>query len=495
MIVVGAGIAGLSTGCYAQLNGYQATLFEMNKIPGGLCTAWKRGGYTFDISMHMLVGSGSGPAHRMWRELGIIEGRKFHYHTEMSRIEGLKKSLTLCTDPERLLDQLLSLAPADAKLSRQFVRLVSGRGMMGAMSLKPAELTGIRDKLRMFRTILPLLATMARYGRKTIQEFVQGFQDPFVRDAVRFMIDAPDWPMERFPMAAMVGIIQSAVSEAGVPLGGSQKVVLRIAEKFQGLGGEFVYGQRVEDIIVENDRVVGIRLEDGTEHLADRVVWAGDGHTAIFDILGGKYVDDRIRRMYKEWIVVPPLVHVMLGVARDLSGQPFRVVFELEKPLLIAGQQRRWLCLRHHCFDPGMAPPGKSAAEVWYPTSYEYWEKLAGDRERYEAEKRRIADATIAELDKHWPGFASDIEVVDVPTPHTYARYTGNWKGSPDGWYVTPENIRDQSPLRELPGLSGFYMVGQWTAPFTGTVMAALSGRQLVELLCRRDGKAFVASR
>ena len=61
MIIVGAGIAGLSTGYYAQRNGYQATIYEMHKIPGGLCTAWKRKGYTFDISMHMLVGSRSGP--------------------------------------------------------------------------------------------------------------------------------------------------------------------------------------------------------------------------------------------------------------------------------------------------------------------------------------------------------------------------------------------------------------------------------------------------
>ncbi len=110
----------------------------------------------------------------------------------------------------------------------------------------------------------------------------------------------------------------------------------------------------------------------------------------------------------------------------------------------------------------------------------------------YEAEKKRIAEATVAELDKRWPGFASQIEVVEVATPATYVRYTGNWKGSPDGWYITPENIRKQGFLRTLPRLSGLYMVGQWTAPFTGTIMAALSGRQLVQLLCRQQKREFV---
>jgi phytoene dehydrogenase-like protein len=65
IIIVGAGMAGLSTGCYAQMNGYKTTIFEMHNIPGGLCTAWKRKGYKFDISMHMVTGSVSGPFNKM----------------------------------------------------------------------------------------------------------------------------------------------------------------------------------------------------------------------------------------------------------------------------------------------------------------------------------------------------------------------------------------------------------------------------------------------
>ena len=168
--------------------------------------------------------------------------------------------------------------------------------------------------------------------------------------------------------------------------------------------------------------------------------------------------------------------------------------FKLEKPIDIAGEEHRWLSFMHRSFDPSMAPPGKSAAQVWYATRYDYWEELARDRVRYDEEKKRIADFTIAELDRRWPGFASQVEVVDVPTPATYVRYNGNWRGSPDGWYVTSQNGRKRTMLRSLPGLSGFHMVGQWTIPFSGTVMAALSGRQLVQLLCKQKGRPFVTS-
>ena len=80
-----------------------------------------------------------------------------------------------------------------------------------------------------------------------------------------------------------------AVSAAGAGYigSGAERRVVRIGScpKRNGWQGSPLGG----------DRVVGVRLEDGTEHRADIVVCAADGHRAIFDWLGGKYVDDEIR--------------------------------------------------------------------------------------------------------------------------------------------------------------------------------------------------------
>jgi phytoene dehydrogenase-like protein len=430
----------------------------------------------------------------MWQELGVVGDQRFHYHDEVVRVERGGSSLSICTDPRRLEKQMVALSPADAKLTKEFVRLIAGRDMGGAMSLKPAEMASPLDALKMLAAVLPAMGTMLKYSKVTIQEFAQRFQDPLLRDAVRFIADLPGWPMPRFPMLALNSFLKSGVLESGAPLGGSQGVVFRMAEIYQRLGGEIHYKSRVVDLIVENDRAVGIRLEDGTEHRADLVVWAGDGHTVIYDLLGGRYLDDQVRSMYSDWTPIVSPVQVMFGVARDLSKEPHCMVFEAENPICIAGEERRWLSFRHGCFDPSMAPPGKSVAEVWCATPYVYWEELARDRVRYREEKKRIADFTIDELDVRWPGFSSQIEVVDVPTPATYLRYTGNWQGSPEGWCVTPENLMVQTMLRSLPGLSGFHMVGQWTVRYAGAPMAALSGRQLIQLLCKRDGRPFVSS-
>lgn len=74
IVIVGGGAAGLSAGIYARQAGFEAVILEKNTIPGGLCTTWKRNGYTIDGCVHLLMGSGKGSTfHKMWKELGVFE--------------------------------------------------------------------------------------------------------------------------------------------------------------------------------------------------------------------------------------------------------------------------------------------------------------------------------------------------------------------------------------------------------------------------------------
>jgi phytoene dehydrogenase-like protein len=490
VIIVGGGIAGLSAGCYAQMNGYQTTVLEMHTIPGGLCTAWKRKGYTWDISMHMVTGSKSGPLHQMWRELGAVQNRRFVYRKALIRVESGDKSVDFCADTRRLEEQLLAISPGNGRRIHEFVRLFGGKSVVGLIGLDAPGTSGRLKSLKMLFGLLPLLGTFRKYGKMTLREFADKFQDPFLREAIPFTVDHPGWPMPGYPMMGMAGFITSGLTEAGVPIGGSHQVVNDIVDRFEHLGGKVRCRSKVKELVIENNRVSGVRFEDGAEQRADSVVWAADGHSLLFDILGGRYLNDELRKRYREWMVVKPMVHVMLGLARDMAQEPSRLVFKVDKPIVIAGHEFPWLYFIHHGFDPTSAPQGKTAAEVWYDSDYTYWELLYQDKPAYETEKQRIADETIAALDKRWPGLAADVEVVDVPTPATYHRYTGNWQGSPDGWYITKENVGSPAILT-VPGLDGLYMAGQWTAPFTGTIFAALTGRQAVQLLCRADGKRF----
>ncbi len=104
----------------------------------------------------------------------------------------------------------------------------------------------------------------------------------------------------------------------------------------------------------------------------------------------------------------------------------------------------------------------------------------------YEAEKKRVAQEVIAVFEKRFPRAKGKISVVDVATPATIIRYTGNWKGSMEGWLMTPATGTKPLPA-VLPGLKNFYMVGQWTSPGGGLPAGLMTARAVARLICREN--------
>ncbi len=107
-----------------------------------------------------------------------------------------------------------------------------------------------------------------------------------------------------------------------------------------------------------------------------------------------------------------------------------------------------------------------------------------------------MARTIVALLDQRFPGISEKVEMVDVATPLTFERYTGNWKGSFEGWLITPQNASTvMRPMRQtVPGLEAFYMCGQWVEPGGGLPTAVTSGRRLVRTLCKEDRGRFETS-
>jgi phytoene dehydrogenase-like protein len=239
-------------------------------------------------------------------------------------------------------------------------------------------------------------------------------------------------------------------------------------------------------------------LADGREIHANRVISAADGFSTINHMLEGKYKAPELQEYYDKGEIFPPLVMVSIGVNRDLSDQPNTVVHMLDKPITIAGKDEPNIQVKHYCYDPTLAPAGKSVVMTMFNSNYDYWKKLAEEPERYDAEKKQAALTVISTLDRYIPGFEKDVETVDVATPLTTERYTGNWQGSFEGWLITTKNM---SKLftgglpHTLPGLKNFYMVGQWVEPGGGLPTAGMSGRSILQKICKEDGKEFVTSR
>ena len=494
VVIAGAGIAGLSAGCYLQMNGYDTEIFELHDKPGGVCTSWTRKGYTFDGCIHWLVGTKDGSSfNKAWRELGALPGPRIVDHDEFLRIEDKTgKALILYNDPDRLERHLKELSSVDEEVIEDLcgsIRKLQGiRTPLGTPQSREERM----EFLKMMPGLLRMIVFYMRKRKVTMEQFSGSFKDPFLREAFGRLADEPDFPM----MWLLMNLAWISGGDAGYPEGGSLEFAKSIERRYVSLGGKVSYKSRVKEITVRGGRPTGIVLEDGTVNDAAVVISAADGRSTIFDMLGGKYINDEIKGMYDDWQLFTPLVQLSLGVARDMSSEPHALRFPLDKPLVVGGRACDDLSYMLFNFDPTLAPEGKSAMVMFLRTGYDFWESLYEDREKYKAEKARLADEVIDILDKRWPGFKADVEVIDVATPMTYVRYTANWRGSYEGWLLDKQNSRYMLTglKKTLPGLEDFYMIGQWVMPGGGLPPAALHGREVTRMICKKDGRKFTST-
>ncbi|HEY5529231.1 MAG TPA: NAD(P)/FAD-dependent oxidoreductase, partial [Thermoleophilia bacterium] len=306
VVIIGAGIAGLSAGCYLQMNGYDTEIFELHERPGGVCTSWTRKGYTFDGCIHWLVGTKDGSSfNKAWRELGALPGPRIVDHEEFIRLEDKSgKALILYNDPDRLEMHLKELSSVDSavieELCTDIRKLQSIRTPLGTPQTRQEWV----EFLKMMPGLLRMVMFYLRKRKVTMERFSGRFKDPFLRQAWGMLFDVPDFPM----MWMLMNLAWISAGDAGYPQGGSLEFARSIERRYLSLGGKVSYKSRVKGITTGGGRARGIRLEDGTEREADVVISAADGHSTIFDMLGGAYINDEIRGMYDNWPLFNPLV-------------------------------------------------------------------------------------------------------------------------------------------------------------------------------------------
>jgi len=491
IIIIGAGLAGLSTGCYGQLNGYQCNIFEHHCVPGGVAAAWKRKDYIIDGGIHFIMGHKPGKAlYELYRELGIAQTTRFVEMITYGRFvdEASRHSVEVTQDLNSLKDDLKRFSPADVHVIDELIagaHAMQEFDMVKAGISKPPELKNLLDKLKEMWYMRRLFKYFSGKYANPVADYAKAINDPWLREVIKNLF-LPEVPVSF--MLMILGLLSDG--QLGLLEGGCLNFVQPIEKRYKDLGGQVTYKTSVEEIIVENDRAVGVRLVDGSEHFADIVVSAADGYNTIFKLLGGRYVNEKIKNRYNNWKLTRPLVMVSFGVARKFTNEPWMNTIVLEQPITAGKQSINTISVRFFNYSTQFAPPGKTVVQVSFETEWDFWKELQRDRPHYEVEKEQVAAEVLNRLEAHYSGISSLVEVTDVATPCTWWRYTMNHNGAYMGWLLTPEVINARIE-RTLLGLNTFYMAGQWAMSGGGVLSSLYSGRYVIQLLCHFDRKQF----
>jgi phytoene dehydrogenase-like protein len=486
IVIVGGGIAGLCAAVYALKCGYHVEVLEMHDMAGGLATSWRRGAYTFETCLHWLVGSRPGADfHSQWQQVCDIDKLTFIDPEEFVRVETENGDcLTVFTNIDRLEAELLRRAPRDAPAIRDLIHTLRLLGKFKMLD-PTGGLSG--NWLNILRD-LPVFPVLSKLSKMSGRQYGSRFADPLLK---RFFSNGDIGKMSA--IALLMSLAWMMNGNAGYCIGGSQALIRLIEEKIANLGGKVRFKARVARILVADGQAVGVELANGETVLADWVISAADGHATLFDLLGGKYIDHAMRTMYEEKELFSSYLQISLGVALDLRDQPSMLSRILDTPITVDPETDHYdVGFRIFHFDPTFAPQGKTAVTCLLPTrNFKYWADLrANNLAAYHREKKRVVDAVIGVLEKRLPGVRAAIETVDVSTPASIFRYTGNWKGTMEGWL--PEPGMGFGPMRNtLTGLEHFMMVGQWVMPGGGLPSGPMTARPAIKAICKHDHVPF----
>lgn len=494
--IIGAGIAGLSAGCYARMNGFDAEIFESHSRPGGLCAHWKRGDYIIDGCYDWLMGTRPGDdLYRFWKEVDAFDDSKLINFDVFSRFTGEdNRQFSIYTDVDRLEKHMLDLSPQDEKLTRQLCKWVRKAPKFTPEMEKAPELWNILDHIKFLMGMIPIAMDMSKLNKTTTREFFDSFRDPLIRESFKRLFASGDFVLFGivFPLGALCR------KSGGYSIGGSAELVDRIEKRFKDLGGKIHFNSKVGKILVENGKAVGVKLEDGYEHRSDYVISAADMYATLYSMLDGKYLDPNHVRLFKEETLSPSCVQVSIGVNMDMTDETECLLNFLptSEVLTIGGTKFDHIPIRNFAIDPTMAPLGKTVIITRYAMNeYDYWKDLYLDRGSYDAKKEEILQFTIDQLSIRYPGIRDKIEVTDVCTPMTFQRYANTWNGTYMTWITTPKNVKRIMRVKKtVPGLDNFWMSGMWTFPPGGLPTGLMMSRCVIQIICKKEKKEFVTS-
>ncbi|MBE9517529.1 MAG: NAD(P)/FAD-dependent oxidoreductase [Bacteroidetes bacterium] len=469
VIIIGAGLGGLTAGAKLAKEGKSVLLLEQHDRPGGCATTFKRKDFIMEVGLHEMDGLHPGDMkNRIFADLGVSERVEFLPVPEFYRFINERYDLVIPHDPEE----------AKAVLKKSF----------------PDQEKGIDDY---FYNVLNAKRVMVAH-RNEADKSVGAFLDEIISDDdlklvllgnLGYFHDDPytlSWIYYLTAQGSYYG------GRANFIKGGSQKLSNALSDIITTHGGSVKLNQLVTSIDYKGGLPVGVSYEKSwgkeKEQLSDTAthIIVNAAVPNLAEKLLSKQDGKKLAKSISGNTIGASLLTVYYGFNKPLKevGNKHYSTFiyddsvKSQKDILANNHSdfstRSFTFVDYSQVDADLAPAGKSvgaACSVDYP---EDWENL--ERDEYMRMKADVADIITSRCEKLIPGFRNAVEYVEVGTSLSVKRFTLNPKGAVYGFaqnpgksteYLSalPENIHIASAWGKFGGgFSGSIYSGYMTA-------------------------------
>ena len=461
VIVIGSGAGGLAAAVPLAQKGLKVLVCEQHKRAGGWTHSFNKQGHKFSPGVHYIGSLQPGESLRkVYEGLGVSEDLAFceinpdgydHIYIGDERFDYPKGK-------EALAERLKACFPDEAD------------GIDGYLDMVSKLVNGLHD---LGHVKNPLDAVQAAPGAGSILRWAlrsgQQLVDHFVSDPVLKAILMGQGGDHGMPPSQVSALMQASITQhyfngAYYPLGGAEAIPNAFVKALERAGGELRLRTRVEKILLEDKRAVGVRLADGTELRSRYVISNADTGITFDGLIGREHLSPKLLRKQEKIEYSTSAISLFFATDMDLreagldSGNNWYYdTADLESlyqhglgdHVLHADTPEMMFLTCTTLKDPSKMHNGQHSCEAFAFVGYEPFAKWAdskhGDRPGdYNALKEDLAWRMIQGLEKRIPGLSKHITFWDLGTPLTNQHYINATVGN---LYGTAKSMKQLGPL------------------------------------------------
>ena len=506
IVVVGAGLGGLSAAGHLAKVGKRVLVLEHHTVPGGYAHEFRRGRYRFEVALHALDGvAPGGLVYPALDELGVLERVKFNRLDPFFTAKFPEHELVVPADIADYETQMVRLFPNQAQGFRSLFDAMRAVYVDLRRFSADGELKRRPPMAKLPATYPHMISAMSRSWAD--------FMDVHLNDAKAKALFSTLWgyyglPPRRLNAATFI-IPWVTYHQYGAyyPEGGSMALSRALEVAIVEHAGEVRYRQTVNHFDIQDGKVIAVETEAGLRVTADMVISNANPLDTMLRWVGKENLPHEYVNKIETDVPAASNLVLYLGLDIDLAldGWQDHERFIIDTYDLDADYDRMMagdfantgMVLTHYNHaDPTCSPEGGSVLMAMTLAPWDYADQwgTGGDLENYGKNpaylelKQDAGEALLARVEEEMPGIRQHIVHMEVGTPLTNVRYSRNPGGSIYGSEQTVENMY-LGRLRERTPVDNLYLTGAWVMG-GGMSAAILSGRNVARrVIARMDGE------
>ncbi len=507
-IVIGSGIAGLTTAAFLSKEGKSVLVLERHYTAGGFTHVFKRNGYEWDVGVHY-IGEVQRPNSTIRRIFDYISDGKLQW-ADMGRVYDRiiigEKEYELVKGVENFKEQLILYFPEEKNVINQYVDLI----------FTVVKLMGSYYSAKALPFFLSwLLGSKMRkkyleYASKTTDEVLRSItQNENLIKVLTGQYGDYGLPPKQSSFAMHASVVKHYFNGGSFPVGGSSEIVKTIDPVIEKASGTILINAEVDEILIQKNKAIGVQMKDGSNFYAKHVV----SSTGIFNTYEKLIPPDVLKKhkMEKQLEKVNPSVaHACLYIG--LKGSPQSLKLPKNNLWIYPEKGDHDTIVSNYLKDP-QAPfpvvyisfpaakdpswsnryPDRSTIDIITLLPFDLVKKWEGTQwmkrgKDYEQLKAEMSNRLLEILYKQLPHLRGKVDHYELSTPLTTQNFVNYKKGEIYGIDHTPKRFK-QKFLEPRTPIKNFYLTGQdivsagvGGAMFSGVVTAsAMRGINLVK--------------